>query len=238
MERRGQGLRQAYRGRSAAKALLGAIAAATRGSRRLRLRASPFLRKLICRRLASAKRRAEPEGASYLTQIGVICVRSMKDRRFESFSADSLGVALRCHPVRDHVVAAGKGREYRYVGANNVAALLFFLSMFLSVNLMFSSIFTFPTEKTMLLKERRPGVSGVCVLLRRDAGRHPDRPRHPVLGHHNHHLMAGLKPTVGAYLLTLITLVISCFTAGSWDCSSAAVLTSRELIGLHASCSP
>merc|ERR1711970_97783 len=37
---------------------------------------------------------AEPEGASYLTQIGVICVRSMKDRRFESFSADSLGVAL------------------------------------------------------------------------------------------------------------------------------------------------
>ena len=27
--------------------------------------------------------------------------------------------------------------------------------------------------------------------------------------------MAGLKPTVGAYLLTLITLVISCFTAGS-----------------------
>ena len=161
---------------------------------------------------------AEPEGASYVTQMYVICVRSMKDRRFESFSADSLGVALFV-AILCGIMWWQQGRGENIatlVGASNVAALLFFLSMFLSVNLMFSSIFTFPTEKTMLLKEREAKVYPVSAFFfGRSAADVPLDTTIPICVTTIIYLMVGLKPDVGAFLLTMVVVLITCFTAAS-----------------------
>ena len=202
------------------KALLGAIAAKPfERFKTAALESQSILKEVdLQTSRVSEEEEAEPEGASYLTQIGVICVRSMKDRRFEIFSADSLGVALFV-AILCGIMWWQQGRGENIatlVGASNVAALLFFLSMFLSVNLMFSSIFTCPTEKTMLLKEREAKVYPVSAFFfGRTLAGIPIDLAIPFSVTTIIYLMAGLKPTVGAYLLTLITLVISCFTAGS-----------------------
>ncbi|WZN59536.1 G-family ABC transporter [Chloropicon roscoffensis] len=158
------------------------------------------------------------QGASYVTQMYVICVRSMKDRRFERFSVDALGtvffMAVLCGILWWQ---KGVGANLATVtGASDVAALLFFLISFLSFNLLFTSIFTFPNEKTMLLKEREAGVYPISAFFfGRSAADVPLDTTIPICVTTIIYLMVGLKPDVVAFLLTMVVVLITCFTAAS-----------------------
>jgi len=112
---------------------------------------------------------------------------------------------------------AGRGASLStYVGATDVAGLLFFLVTFLSFNILFSSIFTFPNEKTMLLKEREAGMYPISAFFfGRTVADIPLDMAIPVMVVTIIYLMVGLKPTVGAFLLTMIVVLITCFTAAS-----------------------
>merc|ERR1719331_2622492 len=158
------------------------------------------------------------EGPSYFTQMKVICVRSIKERRFERFSTDSLFtvffMAVLCGILWWQ---AGRGASLdTYVGATDVAGLLFFLVTFQSFNILFSSIFTFPNEKTMLLKEREAGMYPISAFFfGRTVADIPLDTLIPVTVTTIIYVMSGLKPTVGAYLLTMMVVLLTCFTAGS-----------------------
>merc|ERR1711959_786093 len=107
------------------------------------------------------------EGPSYLTQMRVICVRSIKERRFERFDADAIGTVL-FMAILCGILWFQKGRGANLAtvgGATDVASLLFFVVAFLSFNLMFTGIFTFPNEKTMLLKEREAGMYPISAFF-------------------------------------------------------------------------
>jgi len=157
-------------------------------------------------------------GPTYLTQVYIICIRSMKERRFERFSADSLltifFMAFLCGVLWWQ---AGVGASLAtVVGASDVAALLFFLCAFMSFNLLFSSIFTFPNEKTMLLKEREAGMYPISAFFfGRTMADIPLDMAIPICATTIIYCFAGLKPDVGAFLLTQVVVIITCFTAAS-----------------------
>ncbi|QDZ19367.1 G-family ABC transporter [Chloropicon primus] len=161
---------------------------------------------------------AEPLGPTYLTQMRVICVRSIKERRFERFNVDSIGtvifMAVLCGVLW---FQAGVGASLAtYKGAGDVGALLFFLIAFMSFNLLFNSIFTFPNEKTMLLKERDAKMYPISAFFfARTLADIPMDLAIPIGATTVIYLMVGLKPTVGAFLLTQVVVVITCFTAAS-----------------------
>ena len=157
-------------------------------------------------------------GPRYHTQVYVICIRSLKERRFERFSSDSLFtvffMAILCGILW---FQAGVGASLAtYVGAGDVAALLFFLVTFLSFNILFSSIFAFPNEKNMLLKEREAGMYPISAFFfGRTMADIPLDTLIPVTVTTIIYVMTGLKPTVDAFLLTMMVVLITCFTAGS-----------------------
>lgn len=90
------------------------------------------------------------------------------------------------------------------------------LSTYLSFSLLFTSIFTFPNEKTMLMKERACGMYQVSAFFfGRTLADLPMDTALPLLVSSVIYVMVGLKQTVGAYLLTMSLVLIVCFTAAS-----------------------
>jgi len=160
----------------------------------------------------------EPVGPTYLTQVGVICIRSMKDRRFERFSGDSLfTVFFMAILVGILWWQSGTGASLSTLfGVIDVTAVLFFMVTFLSFNILFSSIFTFPQEKTMLLKEREAGTYPISAFFfGRTLSDLPLDTAIPISVSTIIYLMVGLKPTVDAFLLTMVVVLLTCYTAGS-----------------------
>merc|ERR1712072_1428162 len=75
----------------------------------------------------------------------------------------------------------------------------------MSFNLLFSSIFTFPNEKTMLLKEREAGMYPISAFFfGRTMADIPLDMAIPICATTIIYCFAGLKPDVGAIMLTLM----------------------------------
>merc|ERR1712199_109476 len=75
---------------------------------------------------------------------------------------------------------------------------------------------TFPNEKNMLLKEREAGMYPISAFFfGRTMADIPLDTLIPVIVTSIIYVMTGLKPTVGAFLLTMMVVLITCFTAGS-----------------------
>ena len=96
-------------------------------------------------------------GANYATQIRVLFQRSIRTRRFDSFSFNDILMMISI------AVLAGlfwlqMAQDSTLVAARNTMGLLFFELLFLSFHAMFSALFTFPQEQRMMLKERASGM--------------------------------------------------------------------------------
>jgi len=172
------------------------------------------------------KKRDKLEGPSYLTQMRVICTRSLKERRFERFDADTVGTNL-FMAVLFGVLWWQNGRGAKLAtpeGATNVAAVLFLIVSMISLRLFFGNLFTFPDEKTMLLKEREAGMYPISAFFfGRTVADIPLDMAIPVMMLTVIYCMVGLKPTVGAFLLTQLVLLIACFIASSLGLMMGAV---------------
>merc|ERR1719398_8355 len=109
-------------------------------------------------------------------------------------------------------------------GATNVAAVLFLIVSMISLRLFFGNLFTFPDEKTMLLKEREAGMYPISAFFfGRTVADIPLDMAIPVMMLTVIYCMVGLKPTVGAFLLTQLVLLIACFIASSLGLMMGAV---------------
>lgn len=158
------------------------------------------------------------EGPTFFTQAYVIGIRSFKDRRFERFSGDSLfTIFFMAFLVGILWWQSGVHASIStFLGVMDVTAVLFFMVTFLSFNILFSSIFTFPNEKTLLIKEREAGTYPISsFFVGRTLSDLPLDTLLPVVVSTIIYCMVGLKPTVDAYLLTEVVVLLTCYTAGS-----------------------
>ncbi|QDZ19373.1 G-family ABC transporter [Chloropicon primus] len=157
-------------------------------------------------------------GATFATQVRVIAIRSLKDRRFEKFSVDTvftmMFVAVLCGMLWwQSGLSKNTGTTE---GAMDVSGVLFFMLTYLSFSLLFSSIFTFPNEKTMLMKERASGMYCVSAFFfGRTLADLPLDTCLPLLVSTGIYVMVGLKASVGAYVLSMCIVLLVCFTAAS-----------------------
>ncbi|KAK9839931.1 hypothetical protein WJX74_000629 [Apatococcus lobatus] len=96
-------------------------------------------------------------GASYLTQLSVLFIRSLRARRQESINLPDF--------IQFIVVAVLGGcfwyqvaGSYTSTAVQNTLGLLFFVLLFLGLRNMFVALFTFPDEYKIMLKERASGM--------------------------------------------------------------------------------
>lgn len=90
------------------------------------------------------------------------------------------------------------------------AGLLFFVSTFWGFFPIFSSIFTFPTERQMLAKERASGMYRLTAyFFARTVGDLPLELVLPTLSITMIYWMSGLKATAGAFFCTLATVLFN-----------------------------
>eukprot|EP00803_Ostreobium_quekettii_P010334 evm.model.scf_2037.2 EVM.evm.TU.scf_2037.2 scf_2037:9622-19005(-) len=96
-------------------------------------------------------------GATYWGQVTILFERCIKIRRSES-----LGLQQYLRLLLTAIIAAGLwwqvGGEATLKSASDTVGLLFFEQLFVSLMALFASVFTFPADFNMMLKERSSGM--------------------------------------------------------------------------------
>ncbi|KAL4284919.1 hypothetical protein GQ457_16G021420 [Hibiscus cannabinus] len=147
-------------------------------------------------------------GATWWDQFSILFRRGLKERRHEYFSC------MRVMQVFSTAIIMGllwwRSDASSSKGLQDQAGLLFFISVFWAFFPMFTAIFTFPQERVMLAKERSVGMYRLSAyLLARMTSDLPLDLILPLVFLVIVYLMAGLKPTLTAFSLTLLTVFLS-----------------------------
>jgi ABC-type multidrug transport system permease subunit len=140
----------------------------------------------------------------------VLFVRALKVRRFESLSGQRFTQLV--------AVAAltgcfwwqrGAGDTLRLSAASDVSGLLFFELLFPAFSSLFSSLFTFPNEYRMLLKERQSGMYRLSAFyLSRMASDLPMEFAYPALFVGIVYFMGALRLSAAAFFGNLFAMLL------------------------------
>ncbi|KAB2603379.1 ABC transporter G family member 25-like [Pyrus ussuriensis x Pyrus communis] len=131
--------------------------------------------------------------STWFNQFSILLQRSLKERRHESFNS------LRIFQV---VAAALLADIQDHLG------LLFFISIFWGVLPSFNSVFAFPQERAIFIKEQASGMYTLSsYFMARMVGDLPMELILPTIFLIMVYWMAGLKPDLGAFLITLLVLL-------------------------------
>ncbi|XP_031491559.1 ABC transporter G family member 21-like [Nymphaea colorata] len=157
---------------------------------------------------------------SWWEQFSVLLTRSMKERRHESFSG------LRIFQVLSVSVLCGLMWWHSKVSnVQDQVGLLFFFSIFWGFFPMFNAVFTFPQERPMLVKERHSRMYRLSAyFLARTVGDLPMELVLPSLFVTITYWMGGLRPTVPAFLLTLLVMLYNVLVSQGVGLALGAVL--------------
>ncbi|KAL6315459.1 hypothetical protein AAG906_000751 [Vitis piasezkii] len=138
------------------------------------------------------RRRCSYSGLStWFNQFSILLQRGLKERKHESFNS------LRVFQVIAAALLAGL-----------ILGLLFFIAIFWGVFPSFNSVFAFPQERAIFMKERASGMYTLSsYFMARIVGDMPMELILPMVFLTVAYWMAGLKPEVGAFLLTLVILL-------------------------------
>ncbi|KAG6540948.1 hypothetical protein Mapa_017669 [Marchantia paleacea] len=159
--------------------------------------------------ITAEERRASREKVKWPTtwweQFSVLTVRGMKERRHEVFA----GLRI----IQVFAISLVCGLLWWQSSTNDISdqvGLLFFVSTFWGFFPIFTSIFTFPTERQMLAKERASGMYRLTAyFFARTVGDLPLELVLPILSITMIYWMAGLKATAGAFFCTLLTVLFN-----------------------------
>ncbi|KAJ6975595.1 ABC transporter G family member 25 [Populus alba] len=139
----------------------------------------------------------------WFNQFSILLQRSLKERKHESFNT------LRVFQVIMAAVFAGLmwwHSDFRDV--QDRLGLLFFMSIFWGVFPSSNSVFVFPQERAIFVKERASGMYTLSsYFMSRIVGDLPMELILPTIFLSVTYWMAGLKPELGAFLLTLLVLL-------------------------------
>ncbi|KAI9201357.1 hypothetical protein LWI28_022131 [Acer negundo] len=141
--------------------------------------------------------------STWLNQFSILLQRSLKERKHESFNT------LKVFQVVTASILAGLmwwHSDYRDI--QDRLGLFFFISIFWGVLPSFTSVFAFPQERAIVVKERASGMYTLSsYFMSRIIGDLPMELILPTVFLIITYWMAGLKPELGAFLLTLIVLL-------------------------------
>ncbi|GKU96035.1 hypothetical protein SLEP1_g9315 [Rubroshorea leprosula] len=157
---------------------------------------------------------------SWWHQFKVLLQRGVRERRFEAFNK------LRIFQVIS--VAFLGGLLWWHTPTSHVAdriALIFFFSVFWGFYPLYNAVFTFPQERTMLIKERSSGMYRLSsYFLARTIGDLPLELALPTAFVFIIYWMGGLKPDPVTFILSLIIVLYSVLVSQSLGLAFGAIL--------------
>ncbi|WPT14308.1 ABC transporter G family member 9 [Picochlorum sp. SENEW3] len=166
--------------------------------------------------LVGGKDKGDRWGTNYSSQVAILFKRSLKTRRFESLGVQDIAQLLIIAILSGMFwLQAGQGNTV--VDARDTIGVLFFMLMFLSFRTMFVSLFTFPAEQKMMLKERGSGMYRLSAFyVARTLSDFPTDMSTPTAFVIIVYFMAGLRYSAGAFFGIYGTLLLTMFVAQSY----------------------
>lgn len=141
--------------------------------------------------------------SNWFNQFSILLQRGLKERKHEAFNR------LRVFQVI--VAALLAGLMWWHSDSHNIQdrlGLLFFISIFWGVFPSFNSVFAFPQERAIFMKERSSGMYSLsCYFMARIVGDMPMELILPTIFLTVTYWMSGLKPEFGAFILTLLAML-------------------------------
>ncbi|XP_077234759.1 ATP-binding cassette 14 isoform X2 [Tasmannia lanceolata] len=169
---------------------------------------------------ASSFGKMEQWNTSWWEQFKVLLRRGLKERRHEAFNR------LRIFQVVS--VATLAGLLWWHTPTSHIQdriALLFFFSVFWGFFPLYNAVFTFPQERSMLIKERSSGMYRLSsYFLARTAGDLPMELALPTAFVFIIYWMGGLKPDPATFILSLLVLLYSVLVSQSLGLAIGAIL--------------
>ncbi|XP_023551788.1 ABC transporter G family member 14-like [Cucurbita pepo subsp. pepo] len=166
------------------------------------------------------RRSREEWCTSWWYQFRVLLQRGLKERRYDAFnklrifqviSVAILGGLLWWHTPTSHI--------------EDRIALLFFFSVFWGFYPLYNAVFTFPQERTMLIKERSSGMYRLSsYFLARTIGDLPLELALPTAFVFIIYFMGGLNPHPPTFLLSLLIVLYSVLVSQSLGLAFGAIL--------------
>lgn len=158
-------------------------------------------------------------------QFSILLQRSLKERKYESFNT------LRVFQVVAAALLAGLmwwHSDYRNI--QDRLGLLFFISIFWGVFPSFNSVFAFPQERAIFMKERASGMYTLSsYFMARIVGDLPMELILPTVFLIITYWMGGLKPDLWAFLLTwLVVLGYVLVSQGLGLALGAAIMDAKQ----------
>ncbi|XP_062098806.1 ABC transporter G family member 25 [Humulus lupulus] len=140
---------------------------------------------------------------TWVSHFSILLQRSLKERKHESFNA------LRVFQVITAALLAGlMWWHSNYLNVQDRLGLLFFIAIFWGVLPSFNSVFAFPQERAILMKEHASGMYTLSsYFMARIVGDLPMELILPTIFLAIAYWMAGLKPEFSAFVLTLLVLL-------------------------------
>ncbi|KAF1860993.1 hypothetical protein Lal_00000409 [Lupinus albus] len=139
----------------------------------------------------------------WFNQFSILLQRSIKERKHESFNT------LRVFQVLAAALLAGLmwwHSDYRNI--QDRLGLLFFISIFWGVFPSFNSVFAFPQERAIFMKERASGMYTLSsYFMARIVGDLPMELILPTVFLSVTYWMGGLNPDLWSFVLTLLTVL-------------------------------
>ncbi|XP_044505225.1 ABC transporter G family member 14-like [Mangifera indica] len=167
-----------------------------------------------------SNRKAEQWCTSWWHQFRVLLQRGLRERRYEAFnklrifqviSVAVLGGLLWWHTPTSHI--------------EDRIALLFFFSVFWGFYPLYNAVFTFPQERTMLIKERTSGMYRLSsYFLARTFGDLPLELALPTAFVFIIYWMGGLKADPVTFILSLLIVLYTVLVAQSLGLAIGAIL--------------
>ncbi|XP_057477937.1 ABC transporter G family member 14-like [Actinidia eriantha] len=171
---------------------------------------------------ASIRNNVKPEQwcTSWWHQFKVLLLRGLRERRYEAFnrlrifqviSVAALGGLLWWHTPTSHI--------------EDRVAMLFFFAVFWGFYPLYNAVFTFPQERTMLIKERSSGMYRLSsYFLARTIGDLPLELALPTAFTFIIYWMGGLKPNPVTFILSLLVVLYNVLVAQSLGLAFGAIL--------------
>lgn len=164
--------------------------------------------------------KTEQWSTSWWQQFKVLLRRGLKERRYEAFNR------LRIFQVVSVAVLAGLMWWHSPIShIQDRVALLFFFSVFWGFFPLYNAVFTFPQERSMLIKERSSGMYRLSsYFLARTAGDLPMELALPTIFVIIIYWMGGLKPDPTSFTLSLLVVLYSVLVSQSLGLAFGAIL--------------
>ncbi|KAL2517311.1 ABC transporter G family member 14 [Abeliophyllum distichum] len=153
-------------------------------------------------------------------QFKVLLLRGLRERRFDAFNR------LRIFQVLSVAILAGL--LWWHTPSSHIddrVAMLFFFSVFWGFYPLYNAVFTFPQERSMLIKERSSGMYRLSsYFLARTVGDLPLELALPIAFTFILYWMGGLKPDPGTFIFSLFIVLYSVLVAQSLGLAFGALL--------------